>query len=409
MRLFQKTNEDGSTNPVWQCWFWIPDTNKPGKKRRVKRSTNCTDKQAAKTEAKRIEREAMEVASDPDKAVQLKATLWDAMEAFLKQLTSKTKVGKKSPATLRFYQHKVNSVCKGFGRIVAAKQKREELKESEYLELGKRFMLMQVSYSSVDDYIEQRRLCKVTEGTIFKELVTLRSALVLAYKRGQWAGDTKKVLPVGFSPDYKARSRAPTKDEVDRLVKELGANHGAWISLIVATSARYSEAKSALREDIDLNSGYVHIRGTKTKGSFRVVPVVLEWQRKHLEYALDYADGDGGKLLANWTNSNMVRDLERACVRLGIEKVTPNDMRRACATWLRMDGVPLDLISLVMGHKTTHVTHAATMTQIAYARLTGQQVGERIRAVLPKEIQAHAMPIQAELIEDTPDSHDKTG
>ena len=43
-----------------------------------------------------------------------------------------------------------------------------------------------------------------------------------------------------------------------------------------------------------------------------------------------------GPVVEHW--SNPVRDLAAACARAGIAKVSPNDLRRSYASWLKQGG-----------------------------------------------------------------------
>ena len=85
--------------------------------------------------------------------------------------------------------------------------------------------------------------------------------------------------------------------------------------------------------------------GTKTVKSRRVVPIVGAGVQL-LEYALRFAEGEHGVLFRDW--GNVRRDLEAACKRAGIAKVSPNDLRRTYATWLRQASVELHLIGAAM-------------------------------------------------------------
>lgn len=376
MKLFRKNNPDGTINPIWYVSFWIKDSN-TGEKKRVKRTTNCTDKRAADSVGKKIERDETEISLDPEKAEQQSATLETLMDTFLKNLRSNAKVGKKSPKTVTFYEDKSKAVIRGFGKVLALQE--DEEKEWTTAELdakGKDFRLVKLSAKFLDEFIEVRREMEVTELTISKELVCLRSALKIAKRRGLWSGDMQRIVPVGFSPNYQPRKRALNQKELDMLIKELNANAGAVVAFIVATSARFSEAMSAQREDIDLANGIVRIRGTKTEDSIREVPIVTEWQKKLIEHSLEYAESTDKNLFQHWDNSNANRDLEKACNRIKILKCTPNDLRRTCATWLRVSGIPLELVAPVMGHKTTQ------MVQLVYGRLSGMQLKERMNQVL---------------------------
>ena len=73
---------------------------------------------------------------------------------------------------------------------------------------------------------------------------------------------------------------------------------------------------------------------------------------------------NGEPLFPVW--SNVRRDLEAACKRAGIEKVSPNDFRRTFATWQAEEGVPDLVTSSLMGHT------SSLMVRKVYAKIGDQ-------------------------------------
>jgi integrase len=47
------------------------------------------------------------------------------------------------------------------------------------------------------------------------------------------------------------------------------------------------------------------------------------------------------------------RELARACARAGVPRVTPNDLRRTFATWLKQSDVDSAVVAAMMGHSST--------------------------------------------------------
>jgi integrase len=122
---------------------------------------------------------------------------------------------------------------------------------------------------------------------------------------------------------------------------------------MVATSAEWGAVGRAMRADIDTTTWRVLVRGTKRTTRWRTVPLVSQTQRSLIRYVLEHAQGKGGALFLPWGNAR--RDLVQACDKVGILPCSPNDLRRTCATWLRQDGAPPDLIAPVMGHVDTRM------------------------------------------------------
>jgi len=136
----------------------------------------------------------------------------------------------------------------------------------------------------------------------------------------------------------------------------------------VATSACWAESDRARRADVV--GAEVFIRGTKRKDRLRTVPIVTPEQRSLLAHALEYGGGAGDVLFAPWPNVR--HDLEAACRRAGIDRCSPNDLRRTCSTWLRAAGAAPDLIAPVMGHADTR------MVERVYGRLAPADLALRL-------------------------------
>jgi Phage integrase family len=206
----------------------------------------------------------------------------------------------------------------------------------------------------------------VADTTIAKELVVLRKSLRLAIRAGAWRGRVEEVIPVAFSPGYEPRKRALPAGELAKLLSELLPDRAARVAFIVSTSACWRETELARREDVGEGLATVLLRGTKRKTRFRIVPIVSPAQRSLLAHALEHAGGAEGALFTAWRNVR--RDLAEACERAGIERCSPNDLRRTFASWQVEAGVPLFPIAQAMGHKDTR------MLERVYGRQTPEQL-----------------------------------
>ncbi len=76
----------------------------------------------------------------------------------------------------------------------------------------------------------------------------------------------------------------------------------------------------------------MHLRGTKRATRKRDVPVVTDWQRSLLQYALKHARGQAGMLFKKKPDEFRWA-LRYACRRQGLPHLTPNDLRRTYGTW----------------------------------------------------------------------------
>ncbi len=320
---------------------------------RVRRSTNCHDKKAAEALVRQWERDA----ADPDHAAANATTVEAALAMMVAERDERARSGRGSAETVRFYRQKAGHLIRVLGGTTP---------------LAK--LLPPAGARVVDAFISTRRAEGAHETTIAKELVTLRTALKLARRRGLWMADPAAVLPIGFAPEYKPRERWLAPEELQKLLAKLTPDHAARVAFIVATSACWGETERARREDVAPDKSSVFIRGTKRATRLRSVPVAAEFQRELLDYALKYAEGMDGNLFSPWGKVN--RDLRLGCTKASIDRCSPNDLRRTHATWMRMAGVPLDLIAPVMGHKDSR------MLERVYARLPLADLRSRIRAAL---------------------------
>ena len=344
-RIFRRRDPDGDLIKVWYCW--IPDLETGGT-RRV--STKCTDKAAAQKRADELERDAV----DPDSAAQAKATLRDALDLLIRDRDSLAKGGKRSYATVEFYRKKSGILLGAVPEVLGHDE-------------GAIVFLREVTGKLVDDYIITRRDDGVVDSTIQKELTTWRAAMRLAKRRRLWKGDLEETFPK-FGANYEPRSRWVRPEEIWKLrdafvrtkTKKDGSTrfveHGVALwgmcAFMIATSCEWGAAWKVNREkDFDLSdpsTWLVHVRGTKKKTRDRWVPIL------HLPFAFLLADaialGDGVHSLFLDRSNNFRTRLTEACVRAGIDHLSPNDLRRTHGKWLRLAGVTPSVIGTSLGH-----------------------------------------------------------
>lgn len=348
------------------------------------RSTGCRDKRAADTRADELEREHR-AGPAPDAAPQ--ATVAQALD---RAVTERRTRGR-AEGTLAMWRVKGGHIERIFGSDTNIRT---------------------IDAAAVDRYTAQRTSPEegASRSTVQKELSVLSVTLRLALRRGEYDRDPAAVLPQGWEIDYKPRERSLSPDEMRRLIADLAdddlpmvrgragparmvtsstdpvtssyertrqrsmANRAACVAFIVATSARWGEAERARREDV--SEGFVLLRGSKTRSSWRTVPV-LPTTASLLRGALEH--GGEGLLFEPWTNVR--RDLRSACARLKIPAVSPNDLRRTTGRWLRDAGVEPHLIAAVMGHRDSR------MVERVYGKLPPEQLKalllERVGGVVP--------------------------
>lgn len=324
----------------WYCEYY--DWNK----KRIQRSTQTKNKRAAQAKADQWEKEGAD-----DTFVRTTTTLHDALDNMVK---SKKAAGNNSAATIEMYEEKAKAIKTYFKPD---------------------FKLADIKAVTLDEYVNHRLGLKKHRGTVRMELTTISQALKLAMRQELWSGDVKALIPRNEKA-YTPRERVLTPGEINSLIHALPEYRAATIAFSLATGARASEVFAATRSDIikNLKGSYeVRIRGTKTEGSARIVPVVIESCVDLLEFARKHADGKE-RLFAPWVSPHV--DVNRVCDRDGIPHVSWNDYRRTFATRHVEAGVPLNVVATLLGHTST------TMVYRVYGKPSPDALAEQIRTAL---------------------------
>lgn len=299
-----------------------------------RRSTKCTNKKAA--EAFLAERERL--AADPHYEASHTATI-----AKWSDELNRVKRATKAEGTANMYAIKIGHVVRLFGA---------ETK------------MVEITPTSVDRYVAQRLEEGAKPNTIGKELTSLVQMCKLAKRGGAYAGDISSLRPVGFSIEYTPRTGTISRENATKVFAKLADPKKAAIAIALATGARHSEIARITPEDVDLVNWTVHIPGTKTKKSDRIIPITLAAHRFLLEAAVRLG------LPARWPR--MSKDLPALCEKLGIPRVTANDLRRSFATWNIEAGISREDVAKLLGHGST------TMVFKVYGRESAEAFGKKL-------------------------------
>ncbi len=316
---------------------------------RVERSTGRTEKAAARAVLCEWERDA----ADPDRT-STNITLNDALNLLLANRRARVPNGDGSEKTVAYYTEKSGHLVRCLGHDFGIALLRDA--------------------SRVWAYIDHRRKEGAADTSVAKELVALRGALRLAKERGLWRGDIDAVIPRTFRPEYRPKTRSPTRAEVLRLLPHLRPNTAAVVAFILATSAELGALQRARPDDIPARVGgadiRVPVRGTKNKHRDRTVPIVTDEQRVLLAFATKHASKRDGSLFGSL--DNIGRELAQAAAKAHLEHISAHALRKSCGQWLIDLGVPLELVSRVMGHADTRIT------ETVYARVKEADMADRM-------------------------------
>lgn len=229
-----------------------------------------------------------------------------------------------------------------------------------------------ITLDVVQGYIDTRLSDDKEHGgaamhTVSKELIVIRRALKYATKRGVLAA--MPALP-DFSPKYKPRELWLTVPQWDALLLEIDPSRRLWAGLAALAGGSAGEVERCDWKEVLLVDGVLRMPGTKRETRDRWVPI-----SPSLYALLDTVKPKDrtGRVVEPW--GNVRRDLHAACIRAGVPKVSPNDLRRTFASWLVQNGVDIFTVSKMMGHSSTR------MVEKVYGKLSRENMQAAIARV----------------------------
>lgn len=238
-------------------------------------------------------------------------------------------------------------------------------------------------------YVRRRKLDGIKDSTIHKELVVLRRALAEAAERGLWRGDPRAIVP-SIKVRYEPRRRWLEPKQAEALLAELSCDHRLWARLACSAGLCLGEIERLLWSHVDLKGLLLYVPGTKRASRQRVVNI-----EPGLAAMLRFRRGkkrDDGPVVKRW--SNVRRDLAAAVHRANAKAeanavkrkrrapapmpvVSPNDLRRTFASWLKQRGIDSFTVGKMLGHS------SSKMVELVYGQLD-QATFARAIAVLPR-------------------------
>lgn len=249
---------------------------------------------------------------------------------------------------------------------------------------GEGCKLSTVDAEKVGEYIDTRLgdegLTKgkpVARITIRDELAFLRQLLKLARRQGKYPYAIEDVMPLVFETGHKARKDFVVESKIQDLLGHVIEPHAAHLLFFMVTAGRLADSYRAQRTDFDTTKWTATVRGSKTDGSFRTIPIepfMRPLVQQMLDLAEDYVDPTTGDKLLFPAWQNIGRNLPQACDRAGIPRVSTNGLRRTFGTMFRIRGYSLETISKMFGHTTLELCREV------YADLEGEELKTMLEA-----------------------------
>lgn len=215
-------------------------------------------------------------------------------------------------------------------------------------------------------YIAARQAETASNSTIHKELVVLRRALAEAQTRKLWDGAVSAVVPK-VRVVYRPKETRLDEHQAMRLLTKVAPRRRLWVELAMFGGLSLGEVERLRWEHINLSKESMRVPGTKRTSRWRVVPIT-----PLLLSALTAAAPRKmlGPVVERWRNVR--RALAVACEHAKIPKVTPNDLRRTYASWLKDQGTDSAVVARLLGHTSTK------MVDLVYGRLSAETLAEAV-------------------------------
>lgn len=232
--------------------------------------------------------------------------------------------------------------------------------------LGGETPLRDVTRDGVLKYIATRQVETASNSTIHKELVVLRRALAEARERKQWDGAIESVVPK-IRVVYRPRETRLSEHQAEQLLGKIAVRRRLWVTLAMFGGLSLGEIERLRWEHVDFSRRCMRVPGTKRTSRWRVVPLT-----PRLFDALRAGAPKKvlGLVVTRWRNVR--RDLAVAAKLAKVPRVTPNDLRRTYASWLKDQGTDSAVVARLLGHTSTK------MVDLVYGRLSAETLAAAV-------------------------------
>jgi integrase len=229
--------------------------------------------------------------------------------------------------------------------------------------LKPRFGSMEVDAITADvcrAYAVERIEAGKSVGTVWTELTRLRSCINWAFKRRIIPSSPYVWVPTKPEP----KQRVMSEEEVLALLDACKVPHiRLFVILAITTSARSAAICQLKWSQVDFDAGSIDLRTketpnvlTKRTGKGRAeVPMTAEARAALLEAK----KGALSDWVIEWDGEpvkKVRKGFQAAVDAAKLEGVTPHTLRHTVLTWLDEDGIPIERISKLAGHRDVNTT-----------------------------------------------------
>lgn len=216
----------------------------------------------------------------------------------------------------------------------------------------------------VEDIAQKKAATGVSVATVNRVMALIRSVLNRACRNWEWIN---RVPFIQLRREENKRVRWLTREEADRLLKELPSHLKAMAKFTLATGLRAMNVSYLEWKDIDMQSKHavIHPDKNKTKKYLGVplnddaIEVIKGQIGKHDKYVFVY----NGKPVTQCSRGAFRKALQRA----GIENFRWHDLRHTWASWHVQSGTSLQELAELGGWANMEMV-------LRYAHLSGKQL-----------------------------------
>ena len=239
---------------------------------------------------------------------------------------------------------------------------------------------VKIDEERIDRYVAERKAQEAANGTINRELTTLKRAFRLAKKLKRVAA----VPEIGMLAEATPRQGFVEQADFSRLLSHLSADLRAPLEAAYITGWRLaSEIFTRRWKHVDFKAGWLRLEPGETKnGDGRMFPLtpelraVLERQRDLTE-ALQRKQGR----IIPWIFHRcgepirqIQKNWDQATLAAGLKGLIPHDLRRTAVRNLERAGVPRSAAMKLVGHKTESVYRRYAITDEAMLQEAGAKL-----------------------------------
>lgn len=199
-------------------------------------------------------------------------------------------------------------------------------------------------------YVLQRRRAKALDGTIIKELSSLRAAL-------RWQ-DKNTPAVIEMPPAPPPRSRHLTRAQYRALRDAARQTPHLYLFVVVAytTAGRASAVLELTWDRVDLDAGMIRLGLGETRAKGRATVPMTDSARAALLEAREAALSDYVVEYAGRRVFSVKRAFAAAAERAGVPWCTPHVLRHSAAVHMAESGIPMAEIARFLGHTSEAVT-----------------------------------------------------